>query len=106
MRKMSPVSDSVLQKVLTFILQPIPPGGSRFRQEWEARCRALPPETPDVLMETLSRGTPSEQEAAIVTLRYHNYEVIETGERTDRRYILRKAGAKEWEVIRPMLQLD
>jgi hypothetical protein len=106
MRNLNPIPDSVVARIQSFLLQPIPPTGTRFRTQWERECRSLPPGTTEVLLETLRRGTPAEQDNALVALRSLNWSVMETGEIGDRTYVLRGPNEKEWTRIRPMLQLD
>ncbi|MEK7466966.1 MAG: hypothetical protein AAB074_06070 [Planctomycetota bacterium] len=106
MRNLHPVPDSIVAKIQTFLLQPIPPNGSQFRRKWEDQCRSLPPGADEVLLETLRRGTPAEQDSALVALRSLGWTVMERGEIGDKTYMLRARTEKEWQTIRPMLQLD
>lgn len=106
MRNLHPVPDSIVAKIQMFLLQPIPPKESQFRRKWEDQCRALPPGADEVLLETLRRGTPAEQDSALIALKSIGWDVMERGEIGDKTYMLRRRGDKEWQTIRPMLQLD
>ena len=106
MRNLHPVPDSIVAKIQTFLLQPIPPNGSAFRQKWETQCRSLPPGSDEVLLETLRRGTPAEQDSALVALKSLGWDVMERGEIGDKTYMLRRRGERDWQTLRPMLQLD
>lgn len=106
MRNLHPVPDSIVAKIQMFLLQPIPPTGSAFRTKWEAQCRSLPQGADEVLVETLRRGTPAEQDSALIALKSLAWDVMERGEIGDKTYMLRRKGEKDWQTIRPMLQLD
>ncbi|NUN49695.1 MAG: hypothetical protein HUU15_12785 [Candidatus Brocadiae bacterium] len=106
MRHLAAIPDSIIARIQNFLLQPVPPTGTRFRQAWERECLNLPDGATEVLVESLRRGTPSEQENAVVALRSRRWDVLETGEIGDRRYSLRAPGSREWQQIKPMLQLD
>lgn len=89
-----------------FLLKPLPPDGTKQWREWEHRCKTLPQKAADLFVEALKRGTPSEQEVALIALRYHGFESWQAGDREDIRYIYRRQGDREWNVIRPMLKLN
>lgn len=88
--------------VRAFAAVPLPPGGTAGWKAWTQRAAALGAEAAPTLLEILRHGTETEQDVALIALRYVGYEAWADGYERSTTYRYRKIGSMDWTVVVPL----
>jgi hypothetical protein len=84
-----------------FLDEPVPPSGTLYWRDWQARCREFSPsEAIPAFIEALQEGSESRQYSALLGLRLFGFSAFAEGDGPERVYRISSDATSE-EVIKP-----
>lgn len=94
--------DETTRRIWDFLSVDIPSSSSARFPQWKEQCKHLGASAPVVFLKALREGTETQQNVAVIALRFFGFESKAEGYGKERVYLVKQPGSSEWTPIIPI----